>query len=108
MEFHGWLDETISYEGGENTRGNAETPPIPVWVDDWAKRDGCSAAQNSSTKLCSGKKSVIRYAWNCKGMDDAVVHYNISNLKFVPLVLINVKEMANTFKARLAQHLWER
>jgi len=78
MEFHGWLDGTIAYEGGD--RRGSETPPILDWVQDWAKWDGCAPSQSHITQLCGKQKPVTRYAWNCKSMEDAVVHYNISNL----------------------------
>jgi poly(3-hydroxybutyrate) depolymerase len=79
MDFHGWKDKTIPYEGGNNTRGNAMTSPIPQWLFDRATRDGCSPSNNSTSTLCSKKKSVIRYSWNCRGIQNALVHYNISN-----------------------------
>jgi poly(3-hydroxybutyrate) depolymerase len=83
MEFHGWRDKTIEYEGGENTRGDASTAAIPSWLDAWAIRDGCVPSGNTTSTLCSKQKPVIRYAWNCLGVPDALVHYNISNLKHV-------------------------
>jgi poly(3-hydroxybutyrate) depolymerase len=81
MEFHGWEDKTIPYEGGENTRGNAETEPIPQWLDEWATRNKCNPPIPTTASLCSKAKPAIRYEWNCHGIKDALVHYNISNLK---------------------------
>jgi poly(3-hydroxybutyrate) depolymerase len=40
IEFHGYQDETIPYLGGDNTRDNGITPPIPEWINEWATRDG--------------------------------------------------------------------
>ncbi|KAF1946992.1 poly depolymerase [Clathrospora elynae] len=75
MEFHGFEDTTISYAGGINTRGNANSTDIVTWVDDWARRDGFDVAANKTSYLCKGKKKVTRYSW-----DDVVVHYNYTNL----------------------------
>jgi poly(3-hydroxybutyrate) depolymerase len=81
LEFHGWKDTTIFYEGGNNTRDDGVTPPIPEWIDDWATRDGCTVSQNHTTMLCSSKKPVVtHYSWDCKGVEGVVQHYNISNL----------------------------
>jgi poly(3-hydroxybutyrate) depolymerase len=77
MEFHGAEDTTIPYNGGINTRGNANSTDVVTWVDDWARRDGFDVSVNKTTFLCEedeGKK-VTRYSWN-----DVVVHYKYSNL----------------------------
>jgi poly(3-hydroxybutyrate) depolymerase len=82
LEFHGYLDQTIPYLGGNNTRDNGVTPSIPDWIDDWATRDGCSPAMNQTTTLCgTGKNEVRKYEWDCKGVEGVVQHYNVSNLK---------------------------
>jgi polyhydroxybutyrate depolymerase len=52
-------------------------------VSEWATRDGCGAAASSTTRLCGAKAPVLRYAWNCGGVREVVVHYNISNLGHV-------------------------
>ncbi|RMZ69723.1 carbohydrate esterase family 1 [Pyrenophora seminiperda CCB06] len=77
MEFHGWHDKTILYSGGNNTRGNARTPDIFKYVQDWAKRDGLEGVVPTTSFLCSGKRKVTRYSWD----DDVVVHYNYTNLQ---------------------------
>ena len=77
MEFHGVEDTTIPYNGGINTRGNANSTDVVIWVDDWARRDGFDVSAKETTFLCEedeGKK-VTRYSWN-----DVVVHYKYSNL----------------------------
>jgi poly(3-hydroxybutyrate) depolymerase len=82
LEFHGFQDDTIPYLGGNNTRNNGVIPPIPEWIDQWATRDGCVPAQNRTKTLCGeGSKKVIKYDWNCQGVEGVVQHYNISNLK---------------------------
>jgi poly(3-hydroxybutyrate) depolymerase len=75
MEFHGWEDKTILYEGGDNSRKNRQTRNIVSWVDDWAKRDGFKVDANKTSTLCEGGKKVTRYSWN-----DVVVHYNYTNV----------------------------
>lgn len=81
LEFHGWVDDTILYGGGNNTRDNGVTPPIPEWIDDWARRDGCTVSANHTTTLCTPDKPVVtHYSWDCQGVEGAVQHYNISNL----------------------------
>jgi poly(3-hydroxybutyrate) depolymerase len=82
LEFHGWKDATILYDGGDNTRDDGVTSPIPEWIDDWVTRDGCFPSQNHTTKLCGKRKPpVTKYTWDCKGATNVVQHYNISNLK---------------------------
>lgn len=77
LDFHGWKDETIPYEGGINTRGNANTTEIVEFVQGWAERNGFNADLNETERLCGeGKKKVTRYSWG----NGAVVHYNVSNL----------------------------
>lgn len=82
LEFHGWKDATILYSGGDNTRKDGVTPPLPEWIDDWATRDGCTVSKNHTTTLCSPERPVVtHYSWDCKGIEGVVQHYNISNLK---------------------------
>jgi poly(3-hydroxybutyrate) depolymerase len=50
IEFHGYLDTTIPYEGG--ARNGACLPSIPYWAQEWALRDGL-AATNVATNLTS-------------------------------------------------------
>lgn len=76
MEFHGYPDSTIRYQGGNNTRDTASTSDIVTYVNDWARRDGFEPAANKTTHLCSGKKAVTRHSW-----DDVVVDYNYTNIK---------------------------
>lgn len=75
MEFHGLKDDTIDYTGGPNTRGNANSVNIPLWVDGWATRNGFKINANISIALCKKNRRVTRYSWN-----DTVVHYAFSNL----------------------------
>jgi poly(3-hydroxybutyrate) depolymerase len=79
LEFHGWLDTTIPYDGGINNRGNANSTDIIKWVHSWVKRDGFKNSANQTTSLCTDEpnKLVTRYSWQ----DDLVVHYNMSNFK---------------------------
>jgi poly(3-hydroxybutyrate) depolymerase len=80
LETHGFLDRTIFYNGS-SPRG--KTVDIPDWIDWWAQRNGCSPSQNRTRLLCTNidEKPAIEYWWDCKDITDAVVHYNISNLK---------------------------
>jgi len=50
IEFHGYLDTTIPYGGGE--RKGACLPAIPYWAQEWALRDGL-AVTNVTTNLTS-------------------------------------------------------
>jgi poly(3-hydroxybutyrate) depolymerase len=81
MEFHGWEDDTIFYEGGPNKRGNSATESVFAWVQAWAALDQCSARGPAVETLCGEQKLVTRYSWECQGVEDEVAHYNISNLK---------------------------
>lgn len=81
LEFHGWEDNTILYIGGNNTRKNGVTPPVDEWIDDWARRDGCTVSENHTMTLCTPDKPVVtHYSWDCDAVEGAVQHYNISNL----------------------------
>lgn len=75
MEFHGFKDTTIPYEGGTNTRGNANSTGVITWIHDWVKRDGFEIDANETSYLCSGNQKVTRYSW-----DETVIHYNYTNL----------------------------
>jgi len=80
LETHGYMDKTILYNGS-SPRG--KTVDIPNWVDWWAQWNGCSPSQNQTRILCTkdDEMPAIEYWWDCNGVTDAVVHYNISNLK---------------------------
>ncbi|KAF2823893.1 alpha/beta-hydrolase [Ophiobolus disseminans] len=78
MEFHGLADRVIKYAGGPNKRNNAKSISIVKYVDDWAKRDGFTVSENSTSTPCSGKKEVTKYAWG--GEKETVVHYAYKNL----------------------------
>ncbi|EMD67845.1 hypothetical protein GGP41_007499 [Bipolaris sorokiniana] len=75
MEFHGYRDTTIPYEGGINTRGNANSSDVVTYVNDWAQRNGYDTRVNTTTYLCDGERKVTRHSW-----DDVVVHYNYTNI----------------------------
>lgn len=75
LDFHGWEDGAIAYEGGINTRGNANTTNIPDYVRGWAERNGLDPNANQTETLCGDGKTVTKYSWG-----DAMVHYNVSNL----------------------------
>lgn len=80
MEFHGIKDDTISYTGGINNRGNANSTDILTWVDLWAKRDGVEDEQSKPSTLCDGPKGfkkVTKYDWS----NETVVHYAYKNLE---------------------------
>ncbi|KAF2652333.1 carbohydrate esterase family 1 protein [Lophiostoma macrostomum CBS 122681] len=75
LEFHGFKDKTITYNGGPNKRHDGNSTNIPKWVDGWANRNGFNVAANETTHLCSGPRLVTRYSWG-----DSVIHYNYTNL----------------------------
>jgi poly(3-hydroxybutyrate) depolymerase len=52
LQIHGLEDETIKYGGGERRKDCL--PSIPHWIQEWAKRDGYSA-MNVSSSLFEGK-----------------------------------------------------
>ncbi|MGH4031601.1 alpha/beta hydrolase family esterase [Actinomycetota bacterium Odt1-20B] len=72
IEFHGTADTTIPYEGVP-AKG---LPPLPSWLADWARRDGCRPAP-TSRDLGDG---VTRQRWHgCDGRSD-LVHYRMGGL----------------------------
>jgi poly(3-hydroxybutyrate) depolymerase len=77
LEFHGWIDNVISYEGGPDKSDRGSTVSIVEWVNGWAKWDGFDAATNVTTSVCDDNyPQVLMHSW-----DDQVIHYNISNYK---------------------------
>ncbi|RAR00449.1 carbohydrate esterase family 1 protein [Stemphylium lycopersici] len=67
INLHGLADAVVPYDG-------VFTPPyIPVltWVEDWAKRDGCSSTP--ATASVEGG-TVTERKWTCGGKPDLVVH----------------------------------
>ncbi|KAE9979347.1 hypothetical protein EG327_007059 [Venturia inaequalis] len=82
LNFHGWADETILYRGGNNTRNDGVTQAVDVWIDEWARRDGCVLSANHTSFLCGPEEPVVtRYSWDCGGVEGTVQHYNVSNLR---------------------------
>ncbi|PSN70931.1 alpha/beta-hydrolase [Corynespora cassiicola Philippines] len=77
IEFHGLKDNTIKYDGGNNTRGNANTTSIVDWINDWAERDGLEPNANSTKEFCSDRKKVTKFTWDEK---ETVAHYTYKNL----------------------------
>ncbi|KAL7007219.1 hypothetical protein EMMF5_003058 [Cystobasidiomycetes sp. EMM_F5] len=46
LEFHGSIDDTVPYDGKNNSAGGNE-PPIPLWLSWWGQRNGCNATAGS-------------------------------------------------------------
>lgn len=60
LEFHGLADEVIKYEG--DVRRQACLPAIPHWIQTWAKRDGLSLTNaSSSVPGASEGSTAVRY-----------------------------------------------
>ena len=76
LEFHGYADTTIRYNGGSGNAG--PLPSIPNWLSWWARRDGCA---NPGTEETSTLEKGYRYlTYSCNGVRDIVRHYNITDL----------------------------
>ncbi|KAH8733234.1 Alpha/Beta hydrolase protein [Phaeosphaeriaceae sp. PMI808] len=81
VEFHGFMDKTIRYAGGLNTRKKNKTESIVTYVEDWVKRNKIEDPVTfKPTHLCSGDKLVTKYGWGGAG-SDLVMHFNYTNLK---------------------------
>lgn len=77
LEFHGQYDDVIPYEGG--MRHNQPLFPIPVWLQDWASRDGCEGSMaNVTVPLYDGV--VKRSSWKCSGKTAIVAGYYTHDL----------------------------
>jgi len=82
LEFHGQDDCTIPYTGGaHNTCGVTKAlPPIPTWLEGWARKNGCAAhkAGNSSVEFGG---AVNRTTWRCGGGEEVVMGYWVRGLE---------------------------
>ncbi|KAF2639028.1 alpha/beta-hydrolase [Massarina eburnea CBS 473.64] len=74
LEFHGIIDDTIKYEGGNNSRDNGNTTNIPAYINAWAERDGLDVNANKTGTLCSGYQEVTTFKWG-----ETLQHYRYSN-----------------------------
>ncbi|KAL9109764.1 MAG: hypothetical protein Q9227_005633 [Pyrenula ochraceoflavens] len=90
LEFHGFIDKTIPYLGGEDSSDRGATVAIPQYMQQWAQRDGISdpSASDSVKTLCTdqGYPPVLMHSWgggngDGDGGGGVVQHYNISNLE---------------------------
>jgi len=70
LEFHGTADPVVPYEGNSHI----DLPPIPRWLQEWAKRDGCM----NTPIIFFQKAGVTGENWRmCRG-NTAIVHYRIN------------------------------
>lgn len=76
LEFHGYADRTIKYDGGSGNGGTL--PSIPDWLSWWARRDGCVDPAADETSTAGNGYQYITYS--CKGIADIVRHYKIWDL----------------------------
>ena len=78
LEFHGFADDTIPYEGGKGKNPpHGSLPEIPDWLDSWAVLAGCPKPPQRTEQHDQG---YIYLSYSCGGVDSIVSHYNISNL----------------------------
>lgn len=78
LEFHGYNDTTIPYNGGRG--GGGRVPSIPGWLQRWAKRDGCPGNPPENQTVIEYGGIVRHTTWSCAGYKDIVQGYNISGL----------------------------
>ena len=77
-EWHGGSDDQIFYHGGLNNQERGETIPVPEFMQDWAKINGCKdPAVNKTTKMYNGRGGYYgdKTSWDCDGHEDIVQHY---------------------------------
>lgn len=99
LDIHGDSDRVIAYNG-DNSKvdfdqdglPDPDTLPIPVWLHDWAERNGCThnASATLSDYLDTGdvfnasdlleNGSVMRSTWDCSYRSDVVVGYRSDKL----------------------------
>lgn len=76
LEFHGYVDKTIKYNGGSGNGG--PLPSIPNWLSWWARHDGCSdPAADKASKNETGYEYIM---YSCNGITGIVRHYKIWDL----------------------------
>lgn len=77
IEFHGFFDTTIDYDGS-TTRDNSCLPTIPHWTQGWALRDGLSAI-NVTSNLTS---DTLMYTFGAGEETGLVTQYTDFNASF--------------------------
>ncbi|KAJ7895653.1 carbohydrate esterase family 1 protein [Mycena olivaceomarginata] len=64
ITFHGTADETIPYDGRNDTiNANDDTPPIPEWREAWVARNGCDPS--APTNVSQPYEGVVETTWQC-------------------------------------------
>ena len=86
LEMHGGEDTRIVYQGGsDKNRPGFTTEAIPQWLQQWAGRDGCDAA-NQTVPLegvVGAGNAVNVTTWNCGGVEGLVSHYYSQQMQHV-------------------------
>lgn len=72
LDIHGTNDSVVPYHGNP---ANDKEPPIPQWLDSWAKLDGCSS--NPTVFIQQPRLTAEKWT-GCKG-GARVIHYRIRN-----------------------------
>jgi poly(3-hydroxybutyrate) depolymerase len=99
LDVHGDSDGVIAYDGDnskfdidQNGVPDPDTLPVLQWLNDWATRNGCSAAANNTLAdyLATGdvakssswveNGSIERSVWNCGGWAEVVTGYYVRGL----------------------------
>lgn len=97
MDIHGDSDGVIAYDGDnsrfdidENGIPDPDTLPIPLWLGDWARRNGCPANATVEDYLQTGdvanstsvseNGTIAKATWTCGGWSDVVTGYYVKGL----------------------------
>lgn len=99
MEFHGTADHIVPYYG--NIMRNE--PPIDLWLQDWATRDGCTKGPITFYK--HGK--VTGTEWTDCRDNVSVIGYRIQGEKHMwPLVKFNIHTGTGSYPSSASAVIW--
>ncbi len=99
LEFHGTTDHTVPYTGNPRRK----EPPIPLWLSQWASRDGCVRGPT----LFYRTKGVIGQEWTGCQAGVVVIGYRILGEGHQwPLVLISLRPGNAAASYSASQVIW--
>ncbi len=99
MEFHGTADHTVPYFGNVMR----DEPPIDLWLQEWASRDGCTKGPITFYKY----GSVTGEEWTDCRDNVNVIGYRIEGEKHMwPLVKLNIHTGTGAYPSSASAVIW--
>jgi polyhydroxybutyrate depolymerase len=75
LEVHGAADDNVVYDGLPAADGQPALPPVPVWLSEWARLDGCRPAP----AVFQRSPEVMAERWSGCRQAAAIVHYRLEH-----------------------------